>query len=163
MFAGRVSILRESRVERGERERPLSALPPSARALIESAPLAHVVTLNADGSPQVTCVWVGLEGDQVFFASLTELVKIRNLRRDSRIVISIEAETEAAWGVKEYIVIYGAAEVRDGGGAAALQTLAHRYISPDVRFPDMEDPPDGYVVAVTVDRIRGVGPWMEGK
>jgi PPOX class probable F420-dependent enzyme len=140
----------------------LTALPPSARSLIESAPLAHVVTLNADGSPQVTCVWVGVEGDQLYFASLTELVKIRNLRRDSRIVISIEAESQAAWGIQEYIVIYGTAEVREGGGAAALQRLAHRYMSLDTRFPDMDDPPAGFVVAVTVDRIRGVGPWMEG-
>lgn len=138
-------------------------LPPSARALIESAPLAHVVTLNADGSPQVTCVWVGLDGDRIVFASLTELVKIRNLRRDSRVVISIESENEVAPGVQEYLVFYGTADVCDGGGAAALQSLAYRYIGPDVRFPDMDDPPDGFVVSISVDRIRGVGPWMEGK
>ena len=39
------------------------ALPPAARALLETAAVAHVVTLNRDGSPQVTAAWVGLDGD----------------------------------------------------------------------------------------------------
>lgn len=138
-------------------------LPPSARALVESSPLAHVVTINPDGSPQVTCVWIGLEGDQIFFASLMEHAKIRNLRRDSRVVISIESTTHADWGVQEYIVIYGTAQVRDGGAAEALQQLAHRYMGPEVVFPNMADPPPGAVVLIAADRIRGVGPWMEGK
>jgi hypothetical protein len=34
-------------------------VPPEARGLIESGRLAHLVTLNRDGSPQVSCVWVG--------------------------------------------------------------------------------------------------------
>jgi PPOX class probable F420-dependent enzyme len=137
-------------------------LPPSARALIDSAPLAHVVTINPDGSPQVTCVWIGLDGDQIVFASLMEHQKIRNLRRDERIVLSLESPTRADWGVQEYLVIYGTATVANGGGASALQRLAHAYIGPDAVFPDMADPPPGFVIRVTVDRIRGVGPWMEG-
>ena len=141
----------------------MTTLPPSARALIEAAPLAHVVTLNPDGSPQVTCVWVGLEGDRVYFASLVEHQKVRNIRRDSRVVVSIPSPSEIAPGVQEYLVLYGTAEVRGGGGAAALQTLARTYIGPDANYPDMGDPPPGFVVLITVDRIRGVGPWMEGK
>lgn len=140
----------------------MSALPPSARALIESAPLAHVTTLNPDGSPQVTCVWVGLDHDRLYFASLVEHQKVRNLRRDSRVVISIASDSEVAPGVQEYLVIYGTAEVLEGGGPAALQTLARHYIDPEAIYPDMTDPPPGFVVAITVDRIRGVGPWMEG-
>lgn len=137
-------------------------LPASARALIEAAPLAHLVSINADGSPQVTCVWIGLDGDRVYFASLTELQKIRNLRRDNRVVISIESPTHAAWGVQEYLVLYGTATVTNGGAPDALQRLAHKYIGPSAIFPNMVDPPPGFIVTITVDRIRGVGPWMEG-
>jgi PPOX class probable F420-dependent enzyme len=137
-------------------------LPASARALIESAPLAHLVTINPDGSPQVTCVWIGLEGDCVYFASLMELQKIRNLQRDERVVISIESPNWAAWGVQEHLVLYGTAEVTAGGGAEALQQLAHTYVGPDAVFPNMVDPPPGFIVRISVDRIRGVGPWMEG-
>jgi PPOX class probable F420-dependent enzyme len=137
-------------------------IPPSARALIDSAPLAHFVTINPDGSPQVSCVWIGIDGDRVYFASLTAHQKLRNIQRDNRVVLSIESPTQAAWGVQEYLVLYGHAEVSQGGGAEALQRLAYRYMGPDAVFPDMESPPAGFVVWVTVDRIRGVGPWMEG-
>ena len=140
----------------------MQVIPPSARALIDSAPLAHFVTINPDGSPQVTCVWVGMEGDQVYFASLVEHQKIRNIRRDPRVVISIESPDDIAPGVQQYLVLSGQAEVVEGGGAAALQRLAHSYMGPDAVYPDMVDPPPGFVVKVTVERIRGVGPWMEG-
>ncbi len=140
-----------------------SLLPPSARALIESAPLAHVVSINPDGSPQVTCVWIGVDDESVYIASLIEHQKIRNFRRDDRVVISIESPTRADWGVQEYLVLYGTAEVIEGGAPAMLQHLAHSYIGPDSVFPDMSEPPPGFVVRITPDRIRGVGPWIEGR
>ena len=67
----------------------MSALPESARELIESGRLAHCVTLNRDGSPQVSAVWVGLDGDDLVTAHLYEHLKVRNLRRDPRIVLSL--------------------------------------------------------------------------
>jgi PPOX class probable F420-dependent enzyme len=137
-------------------------LPPSARALIESARLAHIVSINPDGSQHVSCVWLGVENDRVYYASLSENQKIRNFRRDNRVVISIESPTYLAPGIQEYLVLYGTAEISEGGGAEALQRLAHRYVSPETIFPDMADPPPGYVVRIAVDRIRGAGPWMEG-
>lgn len=140
-----------------------SLLPPSARALIETAPLAHVVSINPDGSPQVTCVWIGVDDESVFIASLIEHQKIRNFQRDDRVVISIEAPTRADWGVQEYLVLYGTAEVIEGGAPAKLQHLAHSYIGPDAVFPNMTEPPRGFVVRISPERIRGVGPWMEGR
>ena len=38
-------------------------IPESVRALVATGPLAHLTTLNRDGSPQVTVVWVAIEGD----------------------------------------------------------------------------------------------------
>ena len=139
------------------------ALPPSATTLIESARLAHIVSINPDGSPHVSCVWLGVEGDTVYYASLSENRKIRNFRRDNRVVISIESPSYIATGIQEYLVLFGRAEIVEGGGAEALQRLAHRYIGPEAVFPDMADPPPGFVVRIAVDRIGGVGAWMEGK
>jgi PPOX class probable F420-dependent enzyme len=141
----------------------MNSLPESARALIESGRLAHIVSINPDGSPQATCVWIGLEGERIYFASLMEHQKIRNFRRDPRVVISLESPRFVATGIQEYLVMHGTAEISEGGGAEALQRLAHIYIGPDAVFPDMADPPPGFVIRITVDRIRGVGPWMEGK
>ena len=48
-----------------------------------------MVTLDKDGGPQVTAAWVGLDGDEIIFATLPDQRKLRNLRRDSRIALSI--------------------------------------------------------------------------
>jgi PPOX class probable F420-dependent enzyme len=136
-------------------------LPDEARLVIESDALAHVTTIDPDGRPQTTLAWVGLEGDEIVFATLPEQRKLRNLRRDPRITISIQTERVTPYGLHEYLVIYGTARVTDGGGPEVLQRLAHTYLGPDVTFPPMPDPPPGFVTRVTVDRLGGVGPWNE--
>ena len=136
-------------------------LPDEARLVIESDALAHVTTIDPDGRPQTTLAWVGLEGDEIVFATLPDQRKLRNLRRDPRITISIQTERVTPYGLHEYLVIYGTARVTDGGGPEVLQRLAHTYLGPDVTFPPMPNPPPGFVTRVTVDRLGGVGPWNE--
>ena len=127
--------------------------------MLESAALAHLVTLNPDGSPQVTVVWVGLDGDELVIGHLPEHRKIRNIRNDGRVALSIETGVRNAMGLNEYLVIYGTARVTEGGAAELLQELARTYLGPDIRFPPVDNPPPGYITHVTVDRIAGVGPW----
>ena len=136
-------------------------VPDVARRILESDSLAHVTTIDPDGRPQTTLAWVGLEGDEVVFATLPDQRKLRNLRRDPRITISIQTERVNPYGLHEYLVIYGTARVTDGGGPEVLQRLAHTYLGPDVTFLPMPDPPPGFVTRVTVDRLGGVGPWNE--
>jgi PPOX class probable F420-dependent enzyme len=138
----------------------VSAIPDEARAVLESDALAHLVTVNDDGSPQVSCVWVGLEGDEIAFASLGPRRKLENIRRDPRVTLSLEGSTVSALGLKEYLVVYGRARIQEGGGPELLQRLAHVYLGPDVKFPPMDDPPPGVVVRIAVDRLGGHGPWM---
>jgi PPOX class probable F420-dependent enzyme len=137
----------------------MTSIPDSARAVLESPALAHLVTLNPDGSPQVTAVWVGLDGDEIVAAHLLEHRKVRNIRNDPRVALSIEATGHNAMGLTEYLVVYGTARITEGGAAEVLQRLAHTYLGPDVRFPPMADPPPGYITHITVDRVSGVGPW----
>jgi len=136
----------------------MTSLPASARAVLESAALAHLVTLNPDGSPQVTVIWVGLDGDEIVAGHLPDHRKLRNIRRDSRVALSLEAGTVNSAGLAEYLVIYGTACVTEGGAPELLQRLAHTYLGPDVRFPPADSPP-GYITRITVDRVAGVGPW----
>jgi PPOX class probable F420-dependent enzyme len=135
------------------------ALPPSARAVLDGPHLAHVVTIDPDGAPQVSCVWVKADGDDVLFGSLGTFRKIRNLERDPRIALSIESTEVNDVGMREYLVLQGTAAVEPGGAPELLQELARTYVGPDVRFPPMDDPPPGSVVRITVERISGVGPW----
>ncbi len=128
------------------------------RAVLESEALAHLVTLDGDGSPHVTLVWVGLEGDELVFATLFDQRKLRNVRRDPRVVLSIETGNTNDIGLREYLVVYGTATVTEGGAAQLLQELAYTYIGPGVQFPPMPDPPPGYVLHIEVERIGGLGP-----
>jgi hypothetical protein len=59
----------------------MTSLPDSARAVLESPALAHLVTLNPDGSPQVSVVWVGLDGDEVVAGHLPEHRKVQPAAR----------------------------------------------------------------------------------
>jgi PPOX class probable F420-dependent enzyme len=136
------------------------ALPSAARELLEGDAVAHVVTLNDDGSPQVTAAWVGLDGDEIVLATLPDQRKLRNLRRDPRVAVSVESSNVNAWGLREYLVVYGTARVTEGGAAEMLQELAHTYLGPDVVFPSMPDPPPGFVTRITPERVGGVGPWV---
>jgi len=137
------------------------AIPERARAVLEGPNLAHVVTVNPDGKPHVSCVWVGLDGDEVVFGSLGAWRKVRNLERDARIAVSVEAPSVNQLGMREYLVIEGTARIEPGGAPELLQELAHVYLGPDVRFPPMDDPPPGAIVRITVDRLSGVGPWTD--
>jgi PPOX class probable F420-dependent enzyme len=137
-------------------------LPDSACELIESGALAHLVTLNPDGSPQVTCVWIGLEGEELVSGHLpSDQRKLENVRRDPRVALSLEGSRIHPPGLKEYLVVHGRARLEEGGAPELLQRLAHVYLGPEVKFPPMENPPRGHVMHTTVERIGGVGPWME--
>ena len=134
-------------------------IPESARAVINSAALAHLVTLNRDGSPQVTIVWARMDGDDVIAGHLYALQKVRNMRNDARVAVSFESGTQSQMGLDEYLVVYGQAQIEEGGAPELLQELAYTYIGPGVKFPTLENPPPGYITRIKVERISGVGPW----
>jgi PPOX class probable F420-dependent enzyme len=134
-------------------------IPPEAREVLESDRLAHLVTLNPDGSPQVSCVWVGLEGDEIVSGHLGTWQKVRNVERDPRVALSIESKGTNDIGLQEYLVVHGRARIQEGGAPELLQRLARTYIGPDTVFPPMPDPPPGFVTRITVERLGGAGPW----
>ena len=137
----------------------MAELHPEARELLESDRLAHMVTLNSDGSPQVTCVWVGLEDGEIVSANLGRYQKVKNVERDPRVAISIEGEGLSDIGLPKYLVIRGTARIQEGGAPELLQRLAHVYMGPDVKYPPMDDPPPGFVIRTTPERVSGQGPW----
>jgi PPOX class probable F420-dependent enzyme len=138
-------------------------IPQTARDLIESGPIAHVTTLNADGSPDVSLAWVGLEEDEIVIGTLGDQRKLKNVRRDPRVALSIHTDEINEFGLNRYLVLQGTARVTEGGAPELLQQLAHTYLGPEVKFPPMPDPPPGFVTRVTVEKITGVGPWSEGR
>jgi PPOX class probable F420-dependent enzyme len=132
------------------------------QTLIESGRLAHLVTLNADGSPQVSAVWVGLDGDEIVSGHMDDRVKLRNVRRDPRVVISLEAPVEPGTFLAEYAVVYGTGRVTEGGASDLLHRLGKVYVGPDFEFPVAAAADAGFVLRVSVDRVTGHGPWVIG-
>jgi len=139
----------------------MALLTAQTRALLESDALAHLVTLNPDGSPQVSCVWVGLDGDEIVTAHMQRRLKVRNVERDPRAVLSIEATTLNGQGLREYLVVHGRARVVEGGARALLQDLAHVYMGPDAVFPPPQLQAPGFIMRITPERLGGVGPWAD--
>jgi len=138
----------------------MTLLNAAAREVVRSAALAHLVTLNEDGSPQVSVVWAGLDGDELVTAHLDgRQRKLRNLRRDPRVAISFEADGDNGFGMRDYLVVHGTARITEGGAPELLHELAQTYIGAGAEFPPMPDPPPGFVTRITVTKIGGSGPW----
>jgi PPOX class probable F420-dependent enzyme len=135
---------------------------PEARKLLESDALVHLVTLNRDGSPQMSCVWVGMDGDEIVSGHMTWRQKLRNVERDPRVALSIEGDGLNEIGLRHYLVVHGTARIQEGGAAELLQRLAHVYFGPDVTFPPPGIPGPGWVLRITPERFGGVGPWADG-
>lgn len=142
----------------------MDTIPPSLRELLATGPLAHVVTLDPDGTPHVTLAWAGFDGDEIVMATFYNLDqrKIQNMRRDPRVVLSFQAKEYSGQGLWPYAVVQGRVrEITEGGALEVMDRLAEFYIGPGQRYP-MRDVPDGLVVHVTVERVYGQGPWAQG-
>ena len=135
-------------------------IPDSVREVLTAGKLAHLVTLESTGDPQISLVWVGLDDDQIVSAHLSGAQrKLRNMRGNPRVALSLETGVKSPSGLDEYLVVHGTASVTGGGAPELLQELAEVYIGPGVKFPPMDDPPDGFVTRITPSRFGGVGPW----
>jgi PPOX class probable F420-dependent enzyme len=137
----------------------MATIPKGAREFLATGRLAHVVTLDHDGTPQVTLAWAGVDDeDGLVWSSFSDQHKIENLRRDPRITLSFEAAEPGEEPLHPYLVISGRARITPGGALDVMDQLAEYYIGPGQHFP-IRDVPDGLTVHVDVDKVYGVGPW----
>jgi nitroimidazol reductase NimA-like FMN-containing flavoprotein (pyridoxamine 5'-phosphate oxidase superfamily) len=60
----------------------------TTRAAVTSGRLVHLATINREGTPHVTCIYVGWDGDEIVAGHLADYVKLRNIRRDPRVTLS---------------------------------------------------------------------------
>ena len=132
----------------------------AARQLLDSAAVATVITIDPDGTPQVSAAWIGVEDGEIVIGTLDDQRKLRNLRRDPRIALALQSDRINEWGLREYMVIKGTARITEGGAPELLQRLARTYLGPDVVFPAIPDPPPGYVTRIRIDQLSGIGSWQ---
>ncbi len=138
-----------------------TALSAPAETLLGSDAVAHVWTENHDGSPQVSVVWVIVQGDEIVFGCDRASQKAINLRRNPSVVLSIEDEVRNAQGFQRHLVIRGRAAIEDRGDPALMDRLAQKYTGLDRHPLARRDAPSAVVVRVSIERISGVGPWVD--
>ena len=129
----------------------------AVRQAVTAGHLSHLVTLNPDGSPHVSVVWVGLDGDEIICAHLGSWKKVKNVQQDARVALSMLTGGKTG-GMDNYLVLSGRARLTEGGAPELLNRLAQVYIGPGTKFlPD--NAPAGYITHIQVEHIHGVGPW----
>jgi PPOX class probable F420-dependent enzyme len=133
-------------------------LPRKLRELIESGPLAHLTTINANGTPQVVVIWIGLDGDDIVSGHMTRQLKHRNIERDPRVVLSFVGPRVPGTFLNEYAVLRATAVIEAGGAWDLLNRFAKTYLSPESEFPAPKRD-GGLILRYSVQRISGVGPW----
>ena len=138
----------------------MSSLHPALRQLVESGPLTHLSTINADGSPQVSVIWVGLDGDDLVTAHMKRTqLKLRNIEREPRVALSFVAPPEPGVFLAHYAVIHARTTIEGPTEDAweLLDRLAKVYMGPEVTFPAPRGA--GYIARHVVERVSGVGSW----
>ena len=120
-----------------------------SRALIARPVLASLATLNPDGSPQITPLWVDLDGDDVVFNTAQGRKKARNLERDARVAVTVIDPDD------QYNVVAFRGTVTDvttDGADAHIDALAKKYLGVDT-YPMRSDDEVRIRVTVRTDHI----------
>ncbi|MEU3335920.1 PPOX class F420-dependent oxidoreductase [Streptomyces sp. NPDC006668] len=119
------------------------------RALLDGRNFAGVATLAPDGSPQNSVVWIKREGDTVLFSSAEHRQKVRNLRRDPRVSLSVFDLADPYTSVE----IRGTAEILPDEGKRLPYELSHKYLGIDP--PAEKDDEVRVIVRVVPRKIIG--------
>ncbi len=102
------------------------SLPEGVRRLFDGKNFANVATLMPDGSPQVSPVWAETKGDRIVFNTAEGRVKPNNIRRDSRVAVSV-ADQENPY--RAAFVRGRVVDIRGDGADAHIDKLAKQYMA----------------------------------
>jgi PPOX class probable F420-dependent enzyme len=131
-------------------------LPQSVKKLLEDKAYGHVITFNAKGQPETTMVWMDVEGDEALFNTAEGRRKPENIRRDPRVIISVQDRTDP----QAYAVLHGKARITDQGADAQIDKLAKRFMGVE-KYPFRAPNEKRLMVRIAVDRIGGAGPGFQ--
>jgi PPOX class probable F420-dependent enzyme len=125
----------------------------SVRQLLDQPNHGVLATINADGSPQTSLVWVARDGDEVVVSSAAGRRKDRNIRRDPRVSLSVWDSADA----EVYAEIRGTATVTEDEGRALAIALGEKYEGPGGGEPFRELPAEvvRIVIRIAPHRVAG--------
>ena len=121
----------------------------SAIRLIDGRNYAVLATINADGSPQTSVMWIGRDGDDVLFSTVEGRLKHRNMVRDPRVSVTVIESADP----ETYVELRGVASMTPDIGRAFDTGLSWKY---DGQDPG-EDKPGAVRVIVRVEVLKAAG------
>jgi PPOX class probable F420-dependent enzyme len=131
-----------------------AAIPDEAKHLFENKDFAHVATLNSDGSPQVSAVWIGLDGDLITFNTAEGRLKPKNLRRDERVAVSIAGQENPY----ENLIVQGkVVELTNDGADEDIDALAKRYLDAD-SYPYRQPGEERLIIKIEPEKVNHTNP-----
>jgi PPOX class probable F420-dependent enzyme len=98
-------------------------LPDAAKAVLDSPEFATLATIEPDGQPQLSVVWVARDGDDVLVSTVKGRRKHRNLERDPRATVLVLLRDDPY----RYVEVRGTATMVDEGGPELIQQLSQKY------------------------------------
>jgi len=124
-------------------------LPDAVRALVDGRNFATVATIDPDGGPQTSVIWIGLDDGDVVFSATEDRRKVRNLRRDPRVSVSI-TDAENPY---RHTQLRGTVTLTPDPGKTLPKTLSHKYLAqdPPAEGADVER----VIVRLRVEKIAG--------
>ena len=134
----------------GNTEAMTATLSEKARAILEAKNFATVATIEPDGQPQLSPVWVKHDGDDVLISTVAGRRKHTNIARDNRVTVSVFDQDDPY----SYVEVRGTATMTEEGGRELIDEFAKKYRDLDV-YP--WDQPDSVrvVVRITPDKVVG--------
>jgi PPOX class probable F420-dependent enzyme len=126
-----------------------TTLSEKARQLIARPVLASLTTLAADGSPQVTPIWIDRDGDDLLFNTAQGRVKARHMAHDPRVAVSV-VDPDDPYNV---VALRGTVtDITTEGADAHIDALAKKYLGVDT-YPMRQEGEVRIKVRVRPDRI----------
>jgi PPOX class probable F420-dependent enzyme len=104
-----------------------TTLSEKARSLINRPVIASVATVDPEGRPQVTPVWIDLQGDDLVFNSAKGRVKANNLEKNPQVAVSV-VDPDDTYNV---VVVRGTVSSTEDGADAHIDSLAKKYLGVD--------------------------------
>ena len=99
------------------------ALNDEIRRLLDGRHFAVLATINPDGGPQTSAMWVGRDGDDVLFSTVRGRKKTRNMERDPRVSVCAYDPAQPY----SYFTVEGAVTLTEEGGDELINELSHKY------------------------------------
>lgn len=130
-----------------------AALSDSLKQILDSPVFVTVATIQPDGSPQVSPVWVKRDGDDLLFSTTVDRRKTKNMRRDPRVTVVVQP-SDAPYS---YAEVRGTAALESEGAQALIDELSQKYVGKDYRDFNPQSAQDAERVVVRVSPRKVVG------